>query len=145
MNVANLCLFLIIGIEYPLLAWLFWLSLQLIITWDIDTNPKLHLSALLFYIAMLLAFWVHVCLRYDWFMPLIPIWVLTGLFSLVWLYNSIYQKTIVKSNTEIIIWRYGSLQSFVELLWIMSISLSFFFYEKMLKEEFQMKSTYYQI
>jgi len=145
MNTANLCLFLIIGIEYPLIAWLFWLSLQLILTWDIDTHPRLHLSALLLYISMLLTFWVNVSLRYNWTLILLPIWILTASFSLVWFYNWWNGKSVYRSSTESFEWKFASLQSFVELLWILSISLSFFFYEKMIKEDLHLKSSYYSI
>ena len=145
MNTANLCLFLIIGIEFPIIAWLFWVSLQLILTWDIDTNPRLHLTALLFYIAMLLTFWINVAWRYDFTLKLIPIWIFTALFAIIWFINWIHQRSSVQHNTEQFYWKYASLQSFVELLWILTISITFFLYEKMIKDDYELKSSYINI
>lgn len=140
MNTANLCLFLIISIEYPWIAWVFWISLQLIITFDIDTNPWLHLAALLFYITMLITFWIHICLKYDWLMYTLQIWIFTGLFCLIWLYNMWTGRQWEESGIVQFRWKYNSLQSVVELCWIAAIVVTFFLYEKKIKEEYGMKS-----
>lgn len=141
MNVANLCLFLIISIEYPWIAWVFWLSLQLIITFDIDQNPMFHLAALLFYIAMLITFWIHIVIKYDWLYYTIQIWILTGIFCMLWFYNMWTGRQWEQSGVAQFYWNYSSLQSVVELMWITCIVVTFFLYEKMIREEHQLKST----
>jgi hypothetical protein len=141
MNVANLCLFLIISIEFPLIAWLFWISLQLIITFDIDRAPYFHLTSLIFYIAMLITFWIYIVLKYDWLYYTIQIWVFTGVFCLVWFYNMWTGKRWEQSGVAQFYWNYSSMQSVIELIWILCISITFFLYEKMIREKYDMKSS----
>lgn len=135
MSLANLIVFEIFLIEHKEVAWLYWVALQLVLSFDIDEYPVLHFTFLLCYIAMLTAFWAIVCVRHNFWEETAVLWASTGAFSLVWLLN----MTSNQRSEET--WPYQSLQAVMELIWVISLVVCTFLYEKMMREENNVRST----
>ena len=163
LSLGNLLMFEIMTLEHKEIAWVYWCALQLVLCFDIDRHTDWHFFWLLVYIAMLSAFWGVVCTQHNFWLTASGMWGATAAFSLVWFYNmmigwygfNVRSKTgfkmpnLVDYNHGVITkeerWPYASVQSTVEILWVASVLVTTFFYEKMLREEKGLKSDAYGI
>jgi hypothetical protein len=159
MSLGNLMMFEIMTLEHKEIAWVYWCALQLVLCFDIDDHENWHFFWLLIYIAMLCLFWGVVCQQHDFWVQASALWVTTGVFSLVWLYNMLmgtYQQKKTRvidlplletrgASKQEVWWPRNSEQSVAELLWIASLLVTTFLYEKMLREEKGLTSDSYGI
>jgi hypothetical protein len=161
MSLGNLMLFEIITLEYKNVAWAYWASLQLVLCFDIDQYRLWHFVFLLTYIFLLLFFWGNVCQQHNFWVKASGMWVMTGLFSLTWLFNMVdqqYRKTKPKPSSKMFEsllvdaakqhideneWRFENLQSVFEILWAMSVLATTAVYEYELKTQFNITSDSY--
>lgn len=159
MSLMNLIVFEIISLEHKEVAWAYWCALQLVLCFDMDENQKLHLLFLLVYIAMLLLFWGFVTANHDIVNWVIPMWVLTGLFTTIWFFNMLLAwyharrkppawRDLLGSAKQPLQperWKYESLQSVVEILWVGSVGIATWRYEYILRSDLGVKSDSYSI
>ena len=159
MSLGNLMLFEIITLEYKNIAWAYWASLQLVLCFDIDQYKLWHFVFLLTYIFLLLFFWGNVCQQHNFWVQASGMWIMTGLFSLTWLLNMVeqqYRKAPPKSKlfSSMLVdtpkrpidpdeWRFESLQSIFEILWVMSVIATTAVYEYDLKTKYNITSDSY--
>lgn len=161
MSLGNLMLFEIMTLEYKDVAWAYWAALQLVLCFDIDQYKLWHFVFLLVYIFLLLYFWGNVCQHHDYWVKASGLWVMTGLFSLTWLINMVdqqYRKTRPKPSSKMFAsllvesppqsmddneWRFGSLQSVFEILWVMSVIATTAVYEYDMKTKYNITSDSY--
>jgi len=159
MSLGNLMLFEIMTLEYKDVAWAYWAALQLVLCFDIDQYKLWHFVFLLTYIFLLLYFWGNVCQRHEYWVKASGLWIMTGLFSLTWLVNMVderYRKTKPKPTSKMFVsllvdakpvdddeWRFGSLQSIFEILWVMSVIATTAVYEYDMKTQFNITSDSY--
>lgn len=162
MSLANLLVFEVMSLEHKEVAWAYWVALQLVLCFDIDENQSLHFLFLLVYIVMLMLFWGLVARQYDLWVWLLPLWIATGLFTSVWFFNMLlawYKARPVKKQGiafkfDMIPgerriaperWKYESLQSVTEILWVGTVALATWRYEYVLRSEHGIKSDAYTI
>jgi hypothetical protein len=153
MNTGNLLIFLILSLDtndtLQAAAWVHWLSLQFILTFDVDVKTNLHFSALALYIAISLTFWIVVSQNYGLWTNTIPVFVTTALFAFIFLYN--HYKMTTKTVTEydidnkpktrqVEIIPYHTLQSLLEWAWIATDVYMIYKYEEYMRTNFQVKS-----
>lgn len=161
MSLGNLMLFEIMTLEYKDVAWAYWAALQLVLCFDIDQYKLWHFVFLLVYIFLLLYFWGNVCQHHDFWVKASGMWVMTGLFTLTWLVNMVdqqYRKNKPKPSSKMFAsllvesqpahmddneWRFGSLQSIFEILWVMSVIATTAVYEYDMKTKYNMTSDSY--
>ena len=84
LSLGNLVLFEIMVLEFKEVAWVFWVFLQGVAAFDVDTHKRWHFVCLFFYIVLLLIFWGLVCHRHSLWLEASSLWIMTGLFSLTW-------------------------------------------------------------
>lgn len=158
MSLGNLMLFEIMTLEYKSVAWAYWVALQLVLSFDIDEYKFWHFLFLLVYIAMLLLFWGQVCQDHGMWVQASGLWVTTGLFSLTWLANMLivqykltyrprrqYMSGLLKplEPEDPERWKYHSLQSTFEILWVMAVIATTGVYEYDLKVNHNISSDAY--
>jgi hypothetical protein len=153
MNTGNLLIFLILSLDQndtlQAAAWVHWLSLQFILTFDVDVKTTLHFIALILYIAISLTFWIVVSQNHGLWTNSIPVFITTGLFVLIFLYNHwnlkmIEIKEIGIDNKEktkkVEVIPLHSLQSLLEWAWIATDVYMIYKYELYMKDTFGVKS-----
>lgn len=114
MSLGNLLIFLILSLDnQKAIAWFHWVFLQLVLSFDVDDHEWWHFFFLTCYIAMVLTYWARCCAKYDLWWDGVPVFVTSGLFSLIFLYNQ-YKYYYFNQLP------YHTLQSLVELAWIIS-------------------------
>jgi hypothetical protein len=115
MSLGNLLIFLVLSMDTQIyVAWIQWVFLQLVLAFDVDQYKAVHGFFVSSYVAFVVLFWIRTCQRYD-------LWQYAGtpvasslLFILLFIYNA-YNRNPVTGATPL-----GSLQSLVELVWIVS-------------------------
>lgn len=126
MSLANLLIFLILSMEFELVAWLYWVAFQLILSFDVDEYPLGHFLSLMTYIGLLLYFWYEACSRHGLWTEAIPLFVSSGLFALLVLFNLV--RFGPKSP-----WPYQTVQSLIEIAWVCCCVYLIYKYEELLQ------------
>lgn len=170
MSLGNLILFEVMSLEHKEIAWAYWVALQLVLCFDVDEYKQLHFLFLLLYIVMLMLFWGLVTTQHDLWVWTLPLWISTGLFTMVWFFNMMLEWWMTQKNTRYNIrggvgkmwvnlleakdlnpkpkperWKYHSLQSTVEIIWVGMVVLATWRYEYILRKDLDIKSDSYSI